>query len=716
MIFHRFAIFVLMKSLYLNLTTNELSVSAQQVSAIQSLLDQGATVPFIARYRKELTGNLDEVAILQIKDKIQYYELIEQRKEFILSTIESQGKLTPELEKSINEATDVSTLEDLYLPYKPKRKTRATKAKDKGLEPLAEAIYKQGNQDPALLAENYLNEEVLNIEEALQGARDIIAEWISEDSTVRDKIRSLFKRNAVLTSSVIKTKADEKYRDYFEYDELLKEAPSHRLLAIFRGEQEGVLRTDISIEEDDANRVVQRIILKSHNACGEEVEAAIKDSYKRLIKPSIETEFRNTAKEFADDEAINVFQENLRQLLLSAPYGQHVTLALDPGFRTGCKLVVLDQYGSLLEKDAIFPHPPQMRKSEAAETLKHYCRKHKVEAIAIGNGTAGRETETFVRKLEFTKDLKIFLISESGASIYSASEVARDEFPNEDVTVRGAVSIGRRLMDPLAELVKIDPKSIGVGQYQHDVDQKKLKGSLDQVVESCVNQVGVNVNTASKHLLSYVAGLGPKIAENIVEYRSKIGGYKSRKEFLKVPKLGKVAFEQAAGFLRIPNAKHILDSSAVHPERYELVELIARDLNCQIEELVKNPILRKKIDIRKYQSAEVGIYTLQDIMNELEKPGRDPREILEEFKFADIHSMDDLWEGMVVPGIVTNITKFGAFVDIGVKQDGLLHISQMADKFIKDPNEVVKLQQKLNVRIIEVDKMRKRISLSLKSE
>ncbi|MDH5380733.1 MAG: RNA-binding transcriptional accessory protein [Cyclobacteriaceae bacterium] len=705
-----------MKEHYISLIVEAAEVTKKQVQAVTELLEEGATIPFMARYRKERTDNLDEVKLLLIKEKLHYFEGLEQRKEYVLHIIQEQGKLTPELEKEIENTTELTTLEDIYLPYKPKRKTRATKAIEAGLEPLATLIFEQKDLDPKTLAKEYLNDTILTEEAALSGARDIIAEWISENKDVRDRIRKLFSQKAVISSKEVKTKTDDKYKDYFEFEELLHKCPSHRLLAIYRGENEGVLKTDISVEEETAFHQIDRIVLKNDNYCTNEVQDAVEDSYKRLIKPSIENEFRKIAKEKADEEAINVFRENLRQLLLSAPLGQKRTLALDPGYRTGCKMVILDQFGNLLHKDTIFPHPPQNQSRMASEKVTDLCEKFDIEAISIGNGTAGRETEEFVRKLPISKSIKIFLTNESGASIYSASETAREEFPDEDITVRGAVSIGRRLMDPLAELVKIDPKSIGVGQYQHDVDQKKLRESLDQVVESCVNLVGVDVNTASKQLLSYVSGMGSKLASNFVEFRKKNGGFSSRKDFLKVPLMGPSAFEQAAGFLRIANSENPLDSSAVHPERYELVEKMAKDQQCELNDLITKQDIRKKINLKNYITEEVGKYTLEDILNELEKPGRDPREQIEEFSFADIHSMEDLKVGMEVPGIVTNLTKFGAFVDIGVKQDGLVHISQITDKFIKDPAEVLKLQQKVSARVLEVDPKRKRISLSLRKE
>jgi uncharacterized protein len=695
-------------------------ISERQTHNTITLFDEGATVPFIARYRKEMTGQLDEVQILAIKEQYQKFQEVEKRREAILKSIEEQGKLTPELRKKLESTYVLQTLEDIYLPYKPKRKTRATMAIEKGLEPLAQVVFSGKEANPERKAEQFLNDQVATIEEALQGARDIMAEWVSENTDARNKTRYAFERTALISSKVKKNKQEEgvKYRDYFDFSEPLNKIPSHRLLAIRRGEEEGFLSVDISPDEDMAIEFLDRLFVKGLPACKEQLEQTVSDAYKRLLKPSIENEFSGISKEKADRYAIQIFTENLRQLLLASPLGQKRVLAIDPGFRTGCKVVCLDSQGNLLADTVIYPFDKRL---EAETTINNLIQKHSIEAIAIGNGTAGRETEDFIKKSPLTvppsgvRGLEVFMVSEQGASIYSASDVARDEFPDKDVTVRGAVSIGRRLMDPLAELVKIDPKSIGVGQYQHDINQTMLKSALDTVVESCVNSVGVNINTASKHLLQYVSGLGPSLAKNIVEYRAQNGDFKSRQQLMKVPRLGGKAFEQAAGFLRIENASNPLDNSAVHPESYPVVEKIAKDLNTNVAELMKKPELRRQINPQKYISETTGLLTLQDILKELEKPSRDPRERISAFEFdSRVRKPEDLHEGMVLPGIVTNITAFGAFVDIGVKQDGLVHVSQMANRFIKDPNEVVKLQQHVTVKVVEVDLARKRIALSMK--
>ncbi len=694
------------------------SLPENKVRNVIKLLEEGSTVPFIARYRKEATGELNEVEINSVKEAFEKQKEVEKRKEAILKSIEEQGKLTPELRSKIENTFILTDLEDLYLPYRPKRKTRASVAVENGLLPLAESIFSGKEAEPERRAKAFLNDNVPDAASALQGARDIIAEWVSENPDARNKIRSIFERGAVITSKVKKKKEEEaaKYRDYFDFSEPLNRIPSHRLLAIRRGEEEGMLSADISPDENRAYDALDRLFLRGSTACREQIEKAVTDSYKRLLKPSIETEFANLSKEKADAYAIRVFAENLRQLLIAPPLGQKRVLAIDPGYRTGCKTVVLDAQGNLLADTVIYPFDkPDISRAE----LRSLIDKYQVEAIAIGNGTAGRETEDFVRKalsaLEKSDTVHVFLVSEQGASIYSASDVAREEFPDKDITVRGAVSIGRRLMDPLAELVKIDPKSIGVGQYQHDVNQVALRSALDSTVESCVNQVGVNLNTASKHLLRYISGLGPTLAQNIIDYRSKNGNFKSRYQLLKVPRLGNKAFEQAAGFLRIENAGNPLDNSAVHPESYEIVETMARDCETTVAELIQSPQVRSRIRPEKYISEKVGLPTLQDILKELEKPSRDPREQMKPFEFDDsVRKPEDLREGMVLEGIVTNITAFGAFVDIGVKQDGLVHVSQMAERYIKDPNEVVKLRQIVKVKVTEVDLSRKRIALSMK--
>lgn len=708
-----------MSQQHIFLVAQELSVGSKQVEATLNLLDEGATVPFISRYRKEMTGSLDEVQVAAIRDRIQQLRDLDKRKEAILKSIEEQGKLTPELKQQVLGTETMTALEDIYLPYKPKRKTKASVAREKGLEPLALSIFEQDQKNPEEEATAFVDEEkgVNNSEEALQGARDIIAEMIAENADARTKMRDLFFNKGIYKSEVLKGKEEEgiKYKDYFEWSEPVKSAPSHRVLAMRRGEKELILKLDALPEEESAIQLLENQFIKGNNRKSQQVTLALEDGYKRLLKPSMETETRLKSKQLADEEAIRVFVENARQLLLAAPIGQKRVLALDPGFRTGCKLVCLDEQGKLLENATIYPHTGAGVAKEAAQTLKYLVEKYQIEAIAIGNGTASRETEDFV-KAQNLAGVLVVMVNESGASIYSASETAREEFPDHDITVRGAVSIGRRIMDPLAELVKIDPKSIGVGQYQHDVDQNKLQSSLDDTVISCVNAVGVELNTASKEILAYISGLGPQLAQNIVEYRNLHGAFKNRESLKKVPRLGDKAFEQAAGFLRIRNAEHPLDSSAVHPERYDLVAKMAKDLNCKVEDLMRDEKLRKQIDLKKYISAEVGLPTLQDIIAELAKPGRDPREQFEAFAFADgINKIDDLKIGMKLPGIVTNITNFGAFVDIGVHQDGLVHLSQMADKFISNPNEVVKVAQKIEVTVVEVDVARKRIALSMKS-
>jgi len=696
-----------------------ISISQRQIQQVADLVAEGCSIPFIARYRKEATGNLDEVQIARVVEQLSYFDELEKRKIAILKSIEEQGKLTPELKKRIEECMIATKLEDIYLPYKPKRKTRATMAIEKGLEPLAKLIFEQKQFDIYAEAEKYINDQVSSIEEALQGARDIMAEWITEDERARNVIRNLFSEGAIIHSKVLSTKKEteeaQKYRDYFDFTEPLVKCPSHRLLAIRRGEKEGLLSMDISISKELAEESLKSIFIKNHTDAAKQIIESIEDGYSRLLKLQIETEFRLSSKQKADEEAIGVFSENLRQLLLASPLGQKRVLALDPGFRTGCKLVCIDEYGNFLYYETIFPHAPQNQWSQSKETIAHLVDKYQIEAIGYGNGTASKETESLVRSIDFDKPISIFMVNESGASIYSASDVAREEFPDKDVTVRGAISIGRRLLDPLSELVKIDAKSIGVGQYQHDVNQPKLKSSLDAVVESCVNFVGVDVNSASKHLLSYVSGLSSTTAKNIVEYRTSYGPFKSRQELKKVPLLGAKAFEQSAGFMRIPNAENPLDNSAVHPESYHIVEKMAKDKACLVKDLIGKSEIRSKIKIQEYVSETVGIFTLNDIIKELEKPGRDPRSPIEEFRFAEgISSIEDLHEGMTVPGIVTNITKFGAFVNIGVKQDGMVHVSQMSHNFIKDPNEVVKLGQKVQVTITEVDIERKRVALSMK--
>lgn len=705
------------------LIASELNIAPRQVVATIGLLDEGATVPFISRYRKEVTGSLDDLQVAAVRDRIQQLRDLDTRREAILKSINEQEKLTPELEKKINEAKTMTALEDLYLPYKPKRKTKASVAKEKGLEPLAIKVLEQSSFNVHSEASNYIDPEkgVESEEEALQGARDIIAETINENAEIRQKIRELFMRKAIITSKVLKSKEKDpdaqKYKDYFEWDEPISKIPSHRLLAIRRGEKEGFLSMNIAPEEEEALNIIERQFVKGSSEASTHVQTAIKDCYKRLMSVSIETEVRMESKKKADEEAITVFAENLKQLLMAAPLGQKAVMAIDPGFRTGCKVVCLDKQGKLLEFTAIYPNEPQRDTVRAGETVKQLVEKHQIEAIAIGNGTASRESEAFVKKLGLPANVIVAMVNESGASIYSASEAARDEFPNEDVTVRGSVSIGRRMMDPLAELVKLDAKSIGVGQYQHDVDQTALKKSLDDVVMACVNNVGVELNTASKQLLTYVSGLGPQIADNIVKYRNENGPFKSREALRKVPRLGDKAFEQAAGFLRIQNAENPLDKSAVHPERYKTVEQMAKDAQASVRDLMTKAELRKQINLNQYINEEVGLPTLKDIMAELDRPGRDPREQFEVIQFQEgVNEVSDLKEGMTLPGVVTNITKFGAFVDIGVHQDGLVHISHLSNSFVSDPTQVVKLGQKVTVKVLEVDIPRKRISLSMKSD
>ncbi|MEE4198290.1 MAG: Tex family protein [Bacteroidales bacterium] len=696
----------------------DLGINEWQVENTIRLFDDGATIPFISRYRKEVTGSLDEVQITAIKDILTRLKEIDQRRETILKTIDEQGKLTDELKERIEKADSLTELEDLYLPYKPKKKTRASVARQRGLEPLAKIIMKQQELKLEARAEQFLSNEVPGIDDALQGARDIIAEWINENEKARNTIRRLFQHKAFIRSRSVKGKELEgiKYQDYFEWEEPLKRCPSHRLLAMRRGENEGFLKVSISPEEEEALEILEKHFVKGNDDVSEQVRMAVKDSYKRLLEPSIETEFKNLSKEKADEAAINVFADNLRQLLLAPPLGQKNVLAIDPGYRTGCKVVCLDAQGNLLHNETIYPHHPQNEKGMAMKKIDSMVETFKIDAIAIGNGTASRETEALIKKIRFSKDIRVFVVSEDGASVYSASSVAREEFPEYDVTVRGAVSIGRRLMDPLAELVKIDPKSIGVGQYQHDVDQNQLKNKLDQVVESCVNLVGVNLNTASKHLFHYISGLGPQLAQNIVDYRKENGAFASRKELTKVKRMGEKAFQQAAGFLRISDPENPLDNTAVHPESYPIVEKMATDQKCEVIDLIKNDNLRKQIILDNYVTDEVGLPTLTDIINELAKPGRDPRKGIKVFEFAEgIHKMEDLKVGMELPGIVTNITNFGAFVDVGVKQDGLVHISQLANRFVSDPNEIVKLHQYVKVKVLEVDLARKRIQLTMKN-
>ncbi|MEP7251729.1 MAG: Tex family protein [Ginsengibacter sp.] len=704
---------------YIQKTAAALNITNKQVNSIYDLHTEGATIPFIARYRKEATGNLDEVVIGDVINQVKYFNELEKRKGTVLKTIDEAGKLTPELKKRIDNCADATELEDIYLPYKPKRKTRASQAIEKGLEQLATLLFSQQNINTEDEAKKYVNEKVKDTAEALQGAKDIMAEWIAEDEEARNIIRKLFSREAMLESKVMTSKKGEsdaqKYRDYFEFHELLSQSPSHRILAIRRGEKEGFLIMDLNIEKEKAIEALKRKFLIAFNAASQQVGLAVEDSFNRLLKPSIETEFRMAAKLKADEEAIRVFAENLRQLLLGSPLGHKKIMAIDPGFRTGCKVVCLNEHGAFLKYITIFPHAPQNDWDKAIQTIKELVAKYNIEAIGYGNGTASKETEALVRSIDYGKPVSIFMVNESGASIYSASEVAREEFPGEDVTVRGAISIGRRLLDPLSELVKIDAKSIGVGQYQHDVNQTRLKEALDQVVESCVNFVGVDLNTASKHLLTYVSGLSATVAKNVVEYRTNNGGFKSREELKKVSMLGPKAYEQSAGFLRVSGATNPLDNSAVHPESYHVVEAMAEKVNSTVPDLIQNAAIRKEIKAKDFVTETIGLFTIEDILKELEKPGRDPRSPIEEFRFADgVSTMEDLKQGMKIPGIVTNITNFGAFVDVGVKQDGLVHISQLSNRFITDPNEAVKLGQKVMVTVTEVDIPRKRIALSMK--
>ena len=697
--------------------TQKSGFESRYIKNLLGLLDEGATIPFISRYRKEMTGSMDEVQVGQVREIYEQFKELEKRKKTVLESIEQQEKLTPELRRQIEHCTDLRELEDIYLPYKPKKQTRASKAKAKGLEPLAAMLMKQDNGDVWDKAARFVKNDVENEEEALQGARDIIAEWVSENDRARNTVRRSFDRMAVVKAKVVKGKEEEgeKFTDYFDYSEPLRRIPSHRMLAIRRGEAEGILKVAIEIPEEETIESLERIFVKGHNESAEQVTMAVKDGYKRLLLSSIETEYLQSGKQKADEEAIKVFAENLRQLLLAPPLGNRRVLGIDPGFRTGCKVVCLDETGNLVHNETIYPHSPQNEVKQAANKITNLVNSYRIEAIAIGNGTAGRETERFIQSLRYDRDIQVFVVSESGASIYSASKIARDEFPQYDVTVRGAVSIGRRLMDPLAELVKIDPKSIGVGQYQHDVDQSKLKESLDRVVESCVNRVGVNVNTASKYLLTYVSGLGPTLAENVVTYIKENGAFRSRGELKKVKRMGEKAFEQCAGFLRIEGAENPLDNSSVHPESYAVVERMAKDLGLPLKSLIGNEEACNKIELSRYVNDRIGLPTLKDIVDELKKPGRDPRSVAKVFSFADnIHTIDDLEIGMVVPGIVTNLTNFGAFVDIGVKQDGLVHISEIADKYISNPADVLSLNQHVTVKVVQVDKARKRIGLSIK--
>lgn len=704
---------------YANIIAKKLNLNGRYVENTLQLLEEGCTIPFISRYRKERTGNMDEVQIAAISEANDKLKDIDKRKETVVKTITEQGKMTDELQRRIEDCWDANELEDIYMPFKPKRRTKAQMARELGLEPLSVILMMQRESNPETAAKRFVKEGVKDVAAAIKGAQDIIAETVSEDERSRQQVRSAFRREAIISSKVVKAKADTeeaaKFSDYFDFSEPLKRCSSHRLLAMRRGENEGILRISISVDDEGCTDRVKRFFVRGYGKCSSLVGEAVEDSYKRLLKPAIETEFANLSKEKADEEAINVFTENLRQLLLSAPLGQKRVMGVDPGFRTGCKVVCLDEQGNLLHHEAIFPHPPVNKPQQAAQQVEKMVERFNIEAIAIGNGTASRETTAFIKSLHFNHDVKQFVVSEDGASVYSASKTAREEFPDEDVTVRGAVSIGRRLMDPLAELVKIDPKSIGVGQYQHDVDQTKLKKSLDLTVESCVNTVGVNLNTASQHLLTYVSGLGPTLAKNIVEYRKENGAFTSRAQLKKVSRLGPSAFEQCAGFLRIPGAKNPLDNSAVHPESYKIVEQMAKDCHCTVSDLIKDKKKRESIDIKRYITDTIGIPTLTDITKELEKPGRDPREQIEAFEFdKNVTTVDDLMEGMILPGIVTNITNFGAFVDVGVHQDGLVHISQLADRYVSDPTQVVKLHQHVKVRVVEVDRKRNRISLSMK--
>jgi len=706
---------------YAGIISSESGLAKAPVFNTLTLLESGATIPFIARYRKEMTGSMDEVFIGKVRDRLIQLKDLDARREAILKSLREQEKLTPELEEAVMKASTMAEIEDLYLPFKPKRKTRASIAREKGLEPLAKIIISQKYNDPEVQAERFIDTEkgVNSVEDAIRGAEDIIAEWVNEHTYGRKRIRQLFEKEALIISRVVKGKEEEgvNYQIYYDCRELLMKAPSHRVLAMLRGENEGFLRVSVEVPNDKAEEILERIFIKSENASAELVKEAIRDSCKRLLLPSMETEARAWAKEKSDSEAIRVFAENLRQLLLAPPLGQKNVLALDPGFRTGCKLVVLGRQGELLHNETIYPHPPQNEVKDSIHKIKSLVNAYKIEAVAIGNGTAGRETERLIRAIHFEKDILALVVNESGASVYSASAIARKEFPDYDVTVRGAVSIGRRLMDPLAELVKIDPKSIGVGQYQHDVDQAALQKSLEDTVVSCVSMVGVEVNTASEELLTYVSGLGPGLAKNIVTYRNEKGPFKSRTEFRKVTRFGEKAFEQAAGFLRIRDAENPLDSSAVHPESYHVVDNMTKKLSCSVTDLISQAELRSKLKLEEFTDEKTGLPTLKDIVQELAKPGRDPRQKFELFEFSkEVHTINDLRTGMKLPGIVTNITNFGAFVDIGVHQDGLVHVSQLADRFIRDPNEVVKLNQKVMVEVVDIDIPRKRIQLSMKSQ
>ena len=703
--------------IYSDLIADALALTPKQVKNTIQLLTEGATVPFISRYRKEMTDALDEVQVSNIKEQYERLLEIESRKKTVLAAIEKQEKLTPELQERINSCWDMVELEDIYLPYKQKKRTRAEIAKEKGLEPLAKIIMMQKDNALSVRLSSFVNDAVSSEDEALKGARDIIAEWVNESESARNAVRGVFASKAMITSRVVKGKETEgdKYTDYFEFSEPLVKCTSHRLLAMRRGESEGFLKITIQPDEEPCLERLNRIFVKADNDASAQVNMAIEDAYKRLLRPSIETEFAAKSKERADTEAIRVFAENLRQLLLAPPLGQKRVLGIDPGFRTGCKVVCLDEQGNLLHNETIFPHPPQNEVAQSVRKLQKLVEMYKIQAVAVGNGTAGRETESFVQNIHYDRKVQIFSVSESGASIYSASKIAREEFPEYDVTVRGAVSIGRRLMDPLAELVKIDPKSIGVGQYQHDVDQMRLKKTLDQTVESVVNAVGVNLNTASKHLLVYVSGLGAQLAQNIVDYRAEHGAFSSRSELMNVPRMGAKSFEQCAGFLRISDAKNPLDNSAVHPESYVVVQRMATDLNCSVEALMHDSGLRSKIILEKYVTEKTGLHTLKDIMSELEKPGRDPRSVIKVFEFdSSVKKIEDLRVGQVLPGIVTNVTNFGAFVDVGIKENGLVHVSNLSDKFIKDPAEVVHLHEHVQVRVLDVDLQRKRIQLSMK--
>lgn len=704
------------QKIFAGLIATSLQISEKQINNTINLIQEGATIPFISRYRKEVTGGLDEVQIADINNQLEKLAEIAKRKETILKTIEEQDKLTPELKERIQKSWNQNELEDIYLPFKPKRRTRAEVARENGLEPLAKMIMKQYENNISYLATPFVQKNIKTIDEALNGAADIISEWVSEHESSRNIVRRSFDYDGVIVSKLIKGKESEaqKYQDYFDFSEKYSKCSSHRLLAIRRGENEGFLRVSIMPNDEICTEKLARLFVKSNNNAGKLVESAVNDSFKRLLKPSIENEFAASGKLKADSEAIRVFAENLKQLLLAAPLGEKRVLGIDPGYRTGCKIVCLDAQGNLLHNETIYPHPPQNEQHNASRKIQKLVEAYQIQAIAIGNGTAGRETEQFIQNIRYDRQIQVFVVSESGASIYSASKIAREEFPEFDVTVRGAVSIGRRLMDPLAELVKIDPKSIGVGQYQHDVDQSMLKKSLDQTVELAVNKVGVNVNTASKHLLTYISGLGPQLAQNIVDFRTENGAFKSRKQLLKVPKMGARTFEQCAGFLRIPNAENPLDNSAVHPESYEIVEKMAKSLNADIHALIGNTELIKKIDLNAYISDKIGLPTLKDIQQELEKPGRDPRSQAKVFEFdPNIKKIEDLIVGMELPGIITNLTNFGAFTDIGIKENGLIHISQMSDKFISNPAEVVSLNQHVRVKILEIDLPRKRVALKL---